>query len=177
MKRLDGLSRTLPVSVMASICLLACSAPGPEPPPPPDAFVGQTVTLDTTTYLVTAVRLEDTLKMKGGLFGGEGTSVMTPKDPSTAFFEVEMTVSSLTAERGEILNDHTTFFGGDGEEYPHLGALNDPSLPAGETRQLNLTFVIQRDAAQGATLRVKDLHTEATATIALDAAGVVEPGG
>ena len=58
--------------------------------------------------------------------------------------------------------------GGDGEGYGSLGKLSEPIVEAGSTRNISKTFVIHRDAIDGARLIVVDIFSDTTGVVLLE---------
>ena len=130
-----------------------------------DAKIDEILTVGSTTYQVNAINPMDTITIKEGPFGGPAK--IAPDDPSLLFFDVELTLTNLTDTAVTTQSYITALTGGDGKEYPHLGEPRDLSFEASAPTKIRVTFVVKRDAIDGACLTVKDLFSDLTGVIAL----------
>jgi hypothetical protein len=135
----------------------------------PQAGMNEELTIGDTIVVVTGGRLLESIRVNIGF----GDSEMKPEDPDLIFWELHITVTNLgdedaDLEGGEEAGSIFSLLGGDGKGYGSFGKLSEPILEAGSTRNISKTFVIHRDAIDGAKLIVVDNFSDTTGVVLLE---------
>jgi hypothetical protein len=135
----------------------------------PQAMMDEELTIGDTVVVVTGGRLLESIRVNLGF----GESDMKPDDPNLIFWEVHITVTNLRDEAADLEGgeDGSSIFslvGGDGQGCGSFGKLSEPILEGGSTRNISKTFVIRRDAVDGAKLVVVDNFSDTVGVVLLE---------